>query len=260
MAAIILPRKHYTQPQGRAEIDWNCSATLGLRRALNHCETKQRDLVEDVAITELSGGTLTASLEPRTNGVGRVYTTALNTVTSVPPWPNTTNEGSALFLFEGRQISAWELGHSTADHFPFSNRLYTDAFWSSRWANVIALLPGESWDGDNLIIISVRNGAQQIWHNGKRWHTNTLTGGFTLPAAMILHKMTPHYAFLDALWSRALLEDEIRSLSGNPWQLLRADPVRIYSLPPVLTIPTLSSPGVTDITATAARPQVTLTY
>ena len=51
-------------------------------------------------------------------------------------------------------------------------------------------------------------------------------------------------------------------LVRNPWQLFAPAPSRFYLIPtaPVLTIPTLSNPGVTDITATAARPQVTLTY
>ena len=46
---------------------------------------------------------------------------------------------------------------------------------------------------------------------------------------------------------------------ANFWDLFERDPYRIYSFP-ATGIPTLSAPGVIDITATSARPQVTLTY
>ena len=50
-------------------------------------------------------------------------------------------------------------------------------------------------------------------------------------------------------------------LVDNPWQLFRADPVRIYSLPsgPIL-IPTLSGLSTMNITQTGARHSLTLTY
>ena len=65
-----------------------------------------------------------------------------------------------------------------------------------------------------------------------------------------------------AFFDTALDDAEVFELSRNPWQLFAPAPSRFYLIPtaPALTIPTLSSPGVTDITATAARPQVTLTY
>ena len=74
---------------------------------------------------------------------------------------------------------------------------------------------------------------------------------------------TPSNLMLWTVVGRGYLDAAgVADLYANPWQLLDPAPSRFYLIPtaPVLTIPTLSAPGVTDITATAARPQVTLTY
>ena len=66
-----------------------------------------------------------------------------------------------------------------------------------------------------------------------------------------------------AFYDQYLMPDALMlEVNKNPWILCSPKPSRFYLIPtaPVLTIPTLSAPGVTDITATAARPQVTLTY
>ena len=78
----------------------------------------------------------------------------------------------------------------------------------------------------------------------------------------------PHMNFFSGVgnlflfFRRELSDQEAVSWIENPWQIFAPAPSRFYLIPtaPALTIPTLSSPGVTDITATAARPQVTLTY
>lgn len=64
---------------------------------------------------------------------------------------------------------------------------------------------------------------------------------------------------LAASWARVLSDAEIRDISRNPWQLFEPDDTpTFYSLGSA--IPTLSLPGVTEITATSARPRVYLTY
>lgn len=59
-----------------------------------------------------------------------------------------------------------------------------------------------------------------------------------------------------------LTDSEARAILHDPWMIARPSrrPV-IYSFPSGgITIPTLSLPGVQDITATGARPKVTLTF
>lgn len=64
-----------------------------------------------------------------------------------------------------------------------------------------------------------------------------------------------------ATWSRPLTVDEHRAWHENPWQILRAQPRRIFfDLGAASPLPTLSLPGVTDIGTTSARPRVTVTY
>lgn len=66
---------------------------------------------------------------------------------------------------------------------------------------------------------------------------------------------------LFAAWARALSAAELRSLHANPWQLLNAPARRMWGATasgPV--IPTLSAATAIDITSTAARPRVTITF
>ena len=76
------------------------------------------------------------------------------------------------------------------------------------------------------------------------------------------HRAYPESIFLGCVANRAWTHSEVVEVSKNPWQLFAPAPSRFYLIPtaPVLTIPTLSAPGVTDIGSTSVRPQVTLTY
>lgn len=66
---------------------------------------------------------------------------------------------------------------------------------------------------------------------------------------------------LFAVGSAALSAAQSLDLAANPWQLFRADPIRIYSLPngPIL-IPSISGLSTTNITQTGARHSLTLTF
>jgi len=53
-------------------------------------------------------------------------------------------------------------------------------------------------------------------------------------------------------WDRALSDAEVAAISANPWQLFRADPVRIYSLPSgAITLNSLTMSAITQTTARA---------
>ena len=64
-------------------------------------------------------------------------------------------------------------------------------------------------------------------------------------------------AYWGALFTRALDDDEMRALAANPWQLFRADPIRIYSLPSGAI--SINSILVDNITQTGARITLGLT-
>ena len=61
---------------------------------------------------------------------------------------------------------------------------------------------------------------------------------------------------IDGVMSPEAAED----FSQNPWQLVRADPARIYSFPSGPIIPALSGLTTTNITQSGARHSLTLTY
>ncbi len=62
-----------------------------------------------------------------------------------------------------------------------------------------------------------------------------------------------------AFWSRALNDYEVVELHSSPWQLFRADPIRIYSLP-AATIPSSLNVAASNITSSGARATVTLVF
>ena len=62
------------------------------------------------------------------------------------------------------------------------------------------------------------------------------------------------------IFDRALSDAEVVSLSRNPWQALAPAPRRLWGVAAASGIPTLSAASVTAITATTARPQVTVTF
>lgn len=56
---------------------------------------------------------------------------------------------------------------------------------------------------------------------------------------------------LVAVWDRALSDAEVAEISANPWQLFRADPIRIYSLPSgAITLNSLTASNITQTGAT----------
>lgn len=71
--------------------------------------------------------------------------------------------------------------------------------------------------------------------------------------------ISAHAAFA-AWFSSTRPNDHYRALLKNPWQVFPARKLRTYFDVGGATIPTLSSPGVTNILTTSATPQVTLTF
>jgi len=104
---------------------------------------------------------------------------------------------------------------------------------------------------------------REIWSE-----KNTISGNSQLSITTIGHSYSsgfshPAQSFsLIAWWNMALWDvGVLRELADAPWQILRAQPRRIFfDLGAASPLPTLSLPGVTDIGTTSARPRVTVTY
>lgn len=65
---------------------------------------------------------------------------------------------------------------------------------------------------------------------------------------------------LDIVWGRGITPPEAEEIAQNPWQLFRADPLRIYSLPSGPIVPISLSIAVSNITSSGSRNTVTLGF
>ena len=267
MAAIILPRRHYTQPQGRVEVAPNW------RNGFIAAFGPQSHLVTQSSTTFLAAGRdgVMLSASPSSNGAqvanrrivaGLEYSTSL-AILSLPAVENTAH-GQAIYCERSNDQQIYKLtlapsgdeisyvvrnasntlhNNVTKVHVPANRRrLFVAAFVTDGGSNRRVFAAGDSATNTNLLAINFTA------CNDVRLCGDAIDSSSYLRSGL-LHVV---------LFNRALSDEELRDIDGSPWQLFRAEPVRIYSLPPV--IPTLSSPGVIDITATSARPQVTLTY
>ncbi len=253
-----------SQPPELLGPDRRNPVNIGLRRLIDARDYRQ-DLADGVAVTYLEDGTLQEGARVGRQGLGlRTLLTANNVQASVPSWTNVSSEASALLVFDGAagNYNGWELGSTgQTDHLPFSGAGYTDAFWSSRWLNNIAAPTNESFVTSNIrILVTVRNGRQRAYWNGRLWHSNTLTGGFTLPANLLFFERgNERMVYLGAAWDRALNDEEAASVSLNPWQLL--EPRRIWVPQSAASgLPTLSAATLVNAGGNTYQPRVTYTY
>ncbi len=120
-----------------------------------------------------------------------------------------------------------------------------------------------------LTLTSVENGPFRAYVNGTLdGTTNTALGGFgdTLGTVWINHEdvnINEKWAGWGrdfAFWNRALSASEIAELHAHPWQLFAPLIRRMTFAAGAPTVPTLSAATAIDITATSARPRVTITF
>ena len=252
MAAIILPRRHYTQPQDQANLVYPA-------KLLASPYYPPRVIGTPVIVPTVAGVALRSNpyRYPPITGLTNKITLVVATTT-----PDVISHNKTFIS----QRSAW-----SATGVPFevtsrdsngtqgiSVRLIGNTDFNHKYTHeTLNLVAGlntfvVTWDGETETMYS--NGVVA----GSRARTGSITNNTTdcavgsLPNGL---EQGPRDYLLVAVYDYLL--PSAREVSANPWQLFRADPVRIYSLP---TIPTLSNPGVIDITASSARPQVTLTY
>jgi len=275
MAAIILPQRHYRQPQGRVEI---ASAWAdGLDVAINP-PSGLHNLCYGATPVTVHG---TPALEATGHGVGVGGFSSTSYLSFTDPSKQVTDGASVFALMQNRSTAnqgLWTLTSATEtgnqDHLPFSSKIYTSSLSASRWVNgsnipggVNELLKpfsvaarrksyvsGQGWP-EFRFYLNDTFVAEKLTNNLSSALGSTFAIGANLQSALYYIGAVSQFLF----FTRELSVDEVRSLHENPWQVFRADPVRIYSLA-AATIPTLSAPGVTDIGSSSVRPQITLTF
>lgn len=221
MTAILLPRRHYTQPRGRTELDANWGATAA--------EYPGRSVLHNATVVAEAFGAA---------------------------WSlNGSNQFVDLGALSGGDITIGALisQGSSINSFPLSSR-------ASSGGNGIEILagPGGTPNGatgraqtsggsyDTSTSISLTAGRFYFhvvtWTPGQLRHfvegtPRAITSAFgTLSHSQPLYvgrRGTTYFAGRVGLAfaiPRRLEADEVFELYNNPWQLFRADPVRIYSL------------------------------
>lgn len=266
MTAIIIPRKHYTQPQGRVCIDSNNPAS----RDLVIAALGGVDVVKGAPAITLGGVS-----EALPDGTARSFSGAQYDAYS-------GLDDSFTYVSEFTIAGLWQRRGAAIQRIAsmgFNSRVRGAALSLSADGSVRAIvaIPGV---GNRIVgtpISAVRTTYfSAVVHGGGKLRLNH-RGVYTdeMDSAAALFDAKPEFrvgadsapsAFLDgsvlfaAFWLRALGDEELRSLNNNPWQLFRADPIRIYSFPSGPIIPTLSGLTTTNITQSGARHSLTLTF
>ena len=252
MSVIIIPRKHLQQPQGRvaAAPDW-ADGLLVLQRG--------QDLV--VGTATVSGA---PSDEPAAQGLG--WRGGAGKWFSAPAQykPSAGKPFSVVIELESRETvsngnpAIFSFGNSTDSGSPAllinaSAFHVLRAYWAGNYQ--ISVLGGITsrlrmrvvftYDGSvgRLYLDGAEIGSAVGWGGGEanNWYFGA---GFQAPLNAVY--------FAHAQWSRALHPAEVEEVSRNPWQLFRADPLRIYSFPAgAITLNSLTMSAITQTTARA---------
>lgn len=274
MAAIIIPRRHITQPQGRVELDYSQSTALGLRYLIaGHA----RDIV----------GNATPIVHPPTVAAERGCAVDLGAATGALDYginisPQNTMQigcvfalkqlpppGKSFNLMGSRgKVAPWTAGYLLA----VGSSGAMDFYWRTT-AGV--------WRGGGLgfsaqigrfisFVVSIDFPKIDFFIKGVQ-SLSTITDG----VAIVDGETNPNFGIggifygPDTNTSEALVyqswvsysnsSEEAGELSENPWQLFRADPIRIYSLPSGAISLSINSITASNIAQTGARITLGLT-
>ena len=232
MSVIIIPRRHYTQPQGRVELDLSHPSALGLS-AIYVLTPGQwgRDLVTG----QWRG--LVVGAEP---GFAANKLRTSGNKTNVVRLPHGLGESVAApltFLIGATKISgtvSWSLLNDTVSSWNGWHSAATGAIETSSDSSFTGKVSGVGSIGvftHNGTVLSGFGATEPVdtSTNNPTIPTQEITLGCARRLASDNASVTEFELF--GVYSRVLDPIEARELSKNPWQLTRADPIRIYSLP-----------------------------
>lgn len=274
MSAIFLPRRWRHQPQGAVEVDWSNPLARDLEVfCFGH------DQFKPAAKSYIDNGTISAALSPegaslefssgswrkadnwisnvgRYNGSIVVCATPLadvsgNRGTYIAAARDGSSGSTRVYL---RRLSGNVVGFGINGNASVS--LPESTAWPTGTRGITAL----SWSASNT----------SAFFDGRQLYSDSaLTAAptyFNINSVVINNYTEADFAGLVlfhfvGVWSRPLLPTEQRELAQAPYQLFRAPSHRIwFDVGAGVRIPTLSLPGVTNITTTSVRPKVTLTF
>lgn len=268
MSVIIIPRRHYTQPQGRVTIEpeW---AGRSIASCLSPMSGTMYDAVSGrVFVTPPAVSSVASQIGVVNRHSGKVSPlgwTPMDASSGVDltliALANPTNVRASLVSQRTAvnvnqieiRLASDAIGNELAHSVAF--RANTDA-GATQFATRGVTLDG-SWrlfagvcaSGEQRVYVDGTAGAPVMRSSGAL-PSNTFTFAGLSDSTAIQYSRD---IGLVAVFQSALSADEIAELSINPWQLFRADPIRIYSLPSGPISLSWSSLTASNITQTGAR-------
>jgi hypothetical protein len=217
------------QPQRVTQINWGDSRASGLIAAYNFAGGLQ-NIVDGSSASLVNATRIVTSA-----GVG--YTTTAGTRVGVwlPDYSALMPTAATILLVQKNATTntqGWNALSGSSpdnDHYPYSNAIYTSAFWSGRWANGVATkVP---FTDPHVVGIQVRAGSQRLSQNGITALAANAAGSYQPPAYVDQFRARIGGSYDSAsynyqgstvavlMWGRYLADAEVNSLSINPWQL-----------------------------------------
>lgn len=257
MTAIIIPRRHYAQPQGRVAIAPEWLHAHVIRTPADGLPCPNADVVggEKGLVWSLNGVNQFVDLGPLPNGQSSVTIGALITQN------NATNS----FPLSSRSLSTTQgielLSGGGSVFGTASGRVGTSVNASSAYATPSV---GGFSVGAHIHIVRYTGYYLHHYANGFLASTSVLANG-TVTHSQNLYVGRRGSTFFQGQVALAfafpdLSSYEIAEVSANPWQLFRADPIRIYSLPTGPIIPYISSVTMSNISQNSATTNIQLTF
>ena len=274
---IIIPRRHYTQPQGRRVIDPSRVAQLGVSGGyFFDTNSPESGLLGELLEPGIGAFNEFVGFRPEAAAfgvVGRYWkdvelTRVINTSTGTP------NSRNFSMLFRIRLNAAPTTPGVVAR---CGTGLAADGTTIPLWRNGGAFdmrvagsdyAQGGTWNIDewyDITIVCTATSARQ-WANSRLVVSGGAPANATLPPRLGFGSVAGgggasgwfdmEYALT---LNRALDEHEALEFHANPWQLFRADPIRIYSLPSGAISLSINSITASNITQTGARITLGLT-
>ena len=238
MSAIIIPRRHYTQPQGR----------VALVDPWDFCLVNGRTTTGEVAVPVTAG---VPQIVPNPSGLAlKTSNTAAGKFTAPKPWQLGSCMGVAVFRRTGTLAAYARLAGSQVDgmglaayvNYGGESQNQMRFTHDSKIVRIDAI--GVVRDSRQVTVVGFyldKNGGHEIYESGKSILTSRNGGGdLSVSASHVIFGSESSSSIVSPFNGEVSLfalaygrgsREEAQQLSLAPWQLFRADPIRIYSLP-----------------------------
>ena len=252
MSVIIIPRKHLRQPQGRVEVNWANPITEGLIFA----SAGYSDAVTTSPLVLVPDG-----LGFKSSALLPVYRAADDAAafTVMGDVEFTSNNGDWAALDYGYYVSGAENMNVSIGLMGSENTLYATCRKNN--GNITTLKAISFPYRATLALSGAIGTGATAYENGISIGAVANAGAYSPDSRRRFSAFTNtsagKRAYWQSVWKRALSAAEIAEAYRDPWQIFRADPIRIYSFPsgPI----TINSITASNITSSGARITLGLT-